>query len=387
MNLTAMPTDTASTLTNADATLFSPIAFRGVTLGNRIAVSPMCQYSSVDGFANDWHLVHLGSRAVGGAGLVFTEATAVLPEGRITPGDLGIWKDEHIPELARIVEFLHGQGAHAAVQLAHAGRKASMNVPWKGDRLLGVEEGGWTDVVAPSAVAFAEIYATPVELDAAGIVRVKEAFAAAAGRAVKAGFDILEIHSAHGYLLHEFLSPISNQRTDEYGGSFENRIRLLVETVDAVRGVWPEERPLFVRISSTDWTEGGWDVGQSVALAKVLKEHGVDLVDASSGGNVATAKIPVGPGYQVPFAAQIRREAGIATAAVGMITDAVQADTIIRAGEADLVSLAREFLRSPYWALDAAEELDVEVTWPAQYLRAAHRTSKARGTVKGSEGQ
>jgi 2,4-dienoyl-CoA reductase-like NADH-dependent reductase (Old Yellow Enzyme family) len=375
--------DTASTtasagLTTSDATLFSPIAFRGVTLPNRIAVSPMCQYSSVDGFANDWHLVHLGSRAVGGAGLVFTEATAVLPEGRITPNDLGLWKDEHIGPLARIVEFLHGQGAHAAVQLAHAGRKASMNRPWDGDRLLGLEEGGWTKVVAPSAVAFADIYATPVEIDAAGIAEVKAAFAAAAGRAMTAGFDIIEIHSAHGYLLHEFLSPISNKRTDEYGGIFENRIRLLVETVDAVRGVWGEERPLFVRISASDWTEGGWDIAQSVALARVLKRHGVDLVDASSGGNVATAKIPVGPGYQVPFAAQIRREAGIATAAVGMITEAAQADTIIRAGEADLVQLAREFLREPYWALDAAEELGVEVTWPAQYLRAAHRTSGAR---------
>jgi len=387
-----MPTDASSKPSDlpsalSGSTLFSPIAFRGVTLPNRISVSPMCQYSSVDGFANDWHLVHLGSRAVGGAGLVFTEATAVLPEGRITPNDLGLWKDEQIAGLARIVDFVHAQGAHAGIQLAHAGRKTSMNRPWDGERLLSSAEGGWTKVVAPSEMAFADTYAKPHELDAAGIAEVKRAFAEAAGRALRAGFDIIEIHSAHGYLLHEFLSPLSNKRTDEYGGSFENRTRLLVETVDAVRGVWGEEKPLFVRISASDWTEGGWDIAQSVELAKVLKGHGVDLVDASSGGNVATAKIPVGPGYQVPFAAQIRREAGIATAAVGMITDAVQADTIIRAGEADMVQLAREMLRAPYWALDAAEKLGVEVTWPAQYLRAAHRTSKAREAVKGGERQ
>jgi 2,4-dienoyl-CoA reductase-like NADH-dependent reductase (Old Yellow Enzyme family) len=361
--------------------LFSPISFRGVTLSNRIAVSPMCEYSSTDGFANDWHLVHLGSRAVGGAGLVLTEAAAVLPEGRITPNDLGIWKDEHIAMLKRITDFLHGQGAHAGVQLAHAGRKASMNRPWDGERLLAPAEGGWTDVIAPSAITFADTYAKPHELDKAGIAAVKHAFAAAAQRALAAGFDVIELHSAHGYLLHEFLSPLSNRRTDEYGGSFENRIRLVVETVDAIRAVWPEHLPLFVRISATDWTEGGWDIAQSVTLARVLKRHGVDLVDASSGGNVLGAKIPTGPGYQVPFAAQIRREAGVATGAVGQITEATQADAIIREGEADLVLLAREMLRDPYWPLHAAEKLNTEIAWPAQYMRAAHRTSGQRRPV------
>jgi len=365
--------------------LFSPISFRDLTLPNRIGVSPMCEYSSEDGFANDWHLVHLGSRAVGGAGLVFTEASAVLQEGRITPGDLGIWKDEHIAMLARIVEFLHGQGARAAMQLAHAGRKASMQRPWLGERLLAPDEGGWAEVVAPSEVAFRADYAQPQALDAAGIARVTEAFGAAARRAVQAGFDVVEIHAAHGYLLHEFLSPLSNLRTDEYGGSFENRIRLLVETVDRVRSWLPAGMPLFVRISATDWadptTGGGWDVDQSVALARVLKEHGVDLIDTSSGGNVAGAKIPTGPGYQAPFAEQIRREAGIATAAVGQITEAKQAEEIVRGGQADLVLLAREMLRDPYWPLHAAEELGVDVAWPAQYLRAAGRTSGAREAV------
>lgn len=343
----------------------------------------MCEYSSDDGFANDWHLVHLGSRAVGGAGLVFTEASAVLPEGRITPNDLGVWKDEHIAALARIVDFLHGQGARAAIQLAHAGRKASMQRPWDGERLLLPAEGGWNDVVAPSSVAFRADYAEPQELDLAGINRVTQAFCVATSRAVKAGFDVVEIHAAHGYLLHEFLSPLSNKRTDAYGGSFDNRIRLLVETVDAVRLVLPAEMPLFVRISATEWTEGGWDVDDSVALARVLKEHGVDLIDTSSGGNVAGAKIPTGPGYQAPFAERIRREAGIATAAVGQITEAAQAEEIVKGGQADLVLLAREMLRDPYWPLHAAEGLGVDVSWPAQYLRAAHRTSGAREAVKG----
>jgi 2,4-dienoyl-CoA reductase-like NADH-dependent reductase (Old Yellow Enzyme family) len=352
--------------------LFSPITFRTVTLSNRIAVSPMCEYSSHDGFANDWHLVHLGSRAVGGAGLVITEAAAVLPEGRITPNDLGIWKDEHIAQLARIVEFLHIQGAHAGIQLAHAGRKASMGRPWEGERLLSPAEEGWTNIAAPSASAFSEHYGKPQELDAAGIAEVKEAFAAATRRALKAGFDIIEIHAAHGYLLHEFLSPLSNQRTDNYGGSFENRIRLLVETVDAVRAVWPAALPLFVRISATDWTEGGWDIDQSVALARVLKQHGVDLIDTSSGGNVSGATIPTGPGYQVPFADRIRREAGVSTGAVGQITGAAQADQIIRIGQADIILLARELLRDPYWPLHAAHELGAEISWPAQYLRAGH---------------
>ena len=338
----------------------------------------MCQYSSQDGFANDWHLVHLGSRAIGGAGLVFTEASAVLPEGRITPGDLGIWKDEHIAPLARIVDFLHAHGAHAGIQLAHAGRKASMSLPWDGERLLSPSEDGWTNVAAPSPIAFNERYAEPHSLDLAGIAAVKQAFAAAARRALAAGFDIVEIHSAHGYLLHEFLSPLSNHRTDNYGGSFENRIRLLVETVDAIRAVLPEGTPVFVRISATDWTEGGWDIDQSVALARVLKQHGVDLVDTSSGGNVAGAKIPTGPGYQAPFAEQIRREAVIPTAAVGQITSPAQADQIVRNGEADLVLLAREMLRDPYWPLHAAQQLDQKITWPVQYLRAAPQGSTAR---------
>jgi 2,4-dienoyl-CoA reductase-like NADH-dependent reductase (Old Yellow Enzyme family) len=361
--------------------LFSPISFRSITLPNRIAVSPMCEYSSLDGFANDWHLVHLGSRAVGGAGLVLTEAAAVLPEGRITPNDLGIWKDEHIAMLARIVDFLHSQGAHAGIQLAHAGRKASMQRPWDGERHLSPEEAGWTNVAAPSAIAFNEKFAKPHELDAAGIAEVKQAFAAATRRAATAGFDVIELHAAHGYLLHEFLSPLSNQRTDSYGGSFENRIRLLVETVDAIRAEWPAGLPLFVRISATDWTEGGWDETQSVALAKVLKQHGVDLIDCSSGGNVSGATIPTGPGYQVPFAAQIRTEASIATGAVGQITSPAQADQIVRTGQADLVLLARQMLRDPYWPLHAAEELGVPTTWPPQYLRAAKPNSIARAAI------
>lgn len=352
-----------------------------MSLPNRVVVSPMCEYSCEDGFANDWHLVHLGSRAVGGAGLVITEATAVLPEGRITPADLGIWKDEHVEPLARIVRFLHGQGARAGIQLAHAGRKASMEVPWKGERLLSEAEGGWTNVEAPSAVAFREGYAQPHELDEAGIAQVTRAFADAARRAQRAGFDVVEIHAAHGYLLNEFLSPLSNQRTDRYGGSFENRVRLLLEVVDAVRGVWPEEAPVFVRISATEWTEGGWDIEESVRLARLLKAHGVDVVDASSGGNVAGAKIPTGPGYQVPLAERIRREAEIATAAVGQITEARQVEAIVRNGQADLVLLAREFLRDPYWAVHAAEELGVAMTWAPQYLRAAPAGSGMREKV------
>ncbi len=345
----------------------------------------MCEYSCVDGFANDWHLVHLGSRAVGGAGLVLTEAAAVLAEGRITPNDLGIWKDEHIAPLARVVEFVHGQGAHAGIQLAHAGRKASMGRPWEDERLMAPEEGGWKDVAAPSAVAFNDRYAQPQELDAAGIAHVKQAFAAAARRALAAGFDVVEVHAAHGYLLHEFLSPLSNKRTDEYGGSFENRTRLLVETVDAVRAEWPAHLPLFVRISATDWTDGGWDVDQSVELARVLKQHGVDLIDTSSGGNVSGATIPTGPGYQVPFAERIRREAGIATGTVGQITAAAQADQIVRNGEADLVLLAREMLRDPYWPLHAAKTLGAAVAWPPQYLRAAPVNSPARQPIQRTE--
>jgi len=361
--------------------LFSPITFGTITLPNRIAVSPMCEYSSHDGFANDWHLVHLGSRAVGGAGLVFTEATAVVPEGRITPNDLGIWKDEHIAMLARIVDFLHSQGARAGIQLAHAGRKASMSRPWEGAHLLSPDEEGWTNIAAPSALAFDGQSGKPRELDLAGIAEVKEAFVAASVRAVTAGFDVLEIHAAHGYLLHEFLSPLSNQRNDAYGGSFENRIRMLVETVDAVRAVWPADLPLFVRISATDWTDGGWDVDQSVALSRVLKQHGVDLIDTSSGGNVAGAKIPTGPGYQAPFAERIRREAGVATGAVGQITAPAQADQLIRNGQADLVLLAREMLRDSYWPLHAADQLGAEISWPPQYLRAASRSKQMRQPV------
>jgi 2,4-dienoyl-CoA reductase-like NADH-dependent reductase (Old Yellow Enzyme family) len=359
--------------------LFTPLQLAGVTFSNRIFVSPMCQYSSEDGFSNDWHLVHLGSRAVGGAALVLTEASAVLAEGRISPQDLGLWKDDHIAGLGRIVEFLHGQGARAGIQLAHAGRKASMTRPWAGvERYLPPSEGGWWDVMAPSAVPFAENYGQPIELDLAGIETITRAFAKATRRAVEAGFDVVELHGAHGYLLHEFLSPLSNRRADQYGGSFENRIRLMVELVDAVRAELPVELPLLVRISATDWAEGGWDIDQSVALAKVLKEHKVDLVDVSSGGMVPRLVMPIGPGYQTAFAERIRREAQIATGAVGMITDAAQAEHILRTGQADLVLLARELLREPYWPLQAAKELGDATSWPAQYLRAAPQGSRAR---------
>jgi len=365
--------------------LFSPLSIGALTLPNRIVVSPMCEYSSTDGFASDWHFVHLGSRAVGGAGLVFTEATAVSAEGRISPQDLGLWKDEHIAALARIVAFLHAQGACAGIQLAHAGRKASTWRPWDGSGVISPEAGGWTDVLAPSAIPFAPNYPQPQELDRAGIAQIRDSFRAAALRAGRAGFDVIEIHSAHGYLLHEFLSPISNHRGDEYGGSFENRTRLLLEIVDAVRGVWPRERPLFVRISSTDWVENGpdesWDLPQSIRLAALLRDHGVDLVDCSSGGNVATAAIPMGPGYQTPFSAAIRAEAGILTGAVGMITDPAQAATILRTGQADLIFLAREFLRDPYWPLHAAAALGAPASWPVQYLRAAPPQSTARAPV------
>jgi 2,4-dienoyl-CoA reductase-like NADH-dependent reductase (Old Yellow Enzyme family) len=360
--------------------LFSPLTLRSITLPNRIAVSPMCQYSCVDGFATDWHLVHLGSRAVGGAGLVIAEASAVTPEGRITPADLGIWKDDHIPALQRIVRFLHSQGARAGIQLAHAGRKASRSAPFQGDRLLSPAQGGWTPV-APSPIPFSDTFAVPNELDHAGIDAVVEAFGAAAIRALKAGFDLVEIHAAHGYLLHEFLSPLSNQRTEEYGGSFENRTRLLLRVVDTVRAAWPAERPMFVRISASDWAEGGWTADDSVALGHLLKQHSVDLVDCSSGGNVATAKIPVAPGYQVPFAARIRREAGIPTAAVGMIIEPTQANAIIASGEADLVLLAREMLRDPYFAAHAAAALSEPASWPEQYLRAAPPHSAPRTPI------
>ena len=361
--------------------LFSTLKIRSVEFANRIGVSPMCEYSSEDGFANDWHLVHLGCRAQGGAGLVMTEASAVLPEGRISPADLGIWKDEHIPMLERIVKFIHSQGARAGMQLAHAGRKASMSPPFAHEGLVPPQEGGWQPV-GPSVVAFAPHYGVPLELDVPGIDAVVEGFRHAAKRALAAGFDVVEIHAAHGYLLHEFLSPLANQRTDEYGGSFENRTRLLLRVAEAVRGAWPEHLPLFVRISASDWAEGGWTIDDSVELARRLRGRGVDLVDASSGGMVPHAKIELGPGYQVPFAARIRREAGIATAAVGLITEPEQANAIVASGQADMVLLARQMLRDPYWPLHAAAALGVQVSWPVQYLRAGPQGSAARAAVE-----
>jgi len=353
-----------------DDSLFSPLTLRGITLANRIAVSPMCEYSSADGFAADWHLVHLGSRAVGGAGLVFTEATAVVPEGRISPQDLGIWKDEHIPMLARITAFIREHGSVAGIQLAHAGRKASTAAPWKGGKPTGVEHGGWTPIFAPSAIPFDDGYQTPAALDKAGIRSVVSSFAIATRRALDAGFQVIELHAAHGYLINEFLSPLTNTRTDEYGGSFENRTRVLREITEAVRERWPETLPLFVRISATEWTDGGWDIEQSVALARMLAPLGVDLIDCSSGGNVPKVRVPIGPGYQVPLAEGVRRESGVPTGAVGLITSAHQANEIVRAGKADLVLLAREELRDPYFPLRAAKQLGAHIEWPKQYLRA-----------------
>jgi 2,4-dienoyl-CoA reductase-like NADH-dependent reductase (Old Yellow Enzyme family) len=363
------------------AHLFEPLKLRGVQLANRIAVSPMCQYSCDDGMANDWHFVHLASRAVGGAALVFTEATAVSPEGRISPRDLGLWSDRHAEPLERIVRFIHDQGSVAGIQLAHAGRKASTRVPWEGRGLLLESEGGWARVVAPSAIPFSEDYPQPQALTVPEIQQVVRAFADATRRAAQAGFDVVEIHAAHGYLLHEFLSPHANHREDAFGGSFENRTRLAREAVEAVRRAWPETRPLFLRISSTDWTAGGWDVEQSVELARQARLLGVDLVDCSSAGIVPGENIPFGPGYQTAFAERIRREAGIATGAVGMITNPVQADHVIRSGQADLVLLAREMLRDPYWPLRAARELGQTASWPAQYLRAAPTGSPPRTPV------
>jgi 2,4-dienoyl-CoA reductase-like NADH-dependent reductase (Old Yellow Enzyme family) len=351
--------------------LFDELQIRDVRLVNRIAVSPMCQYSCKNGLATDWHLVHLGSRAVGGAALVFAEATAVLPEARISPQDLGIWSEAHIEPLARIAKFIHSQGSIAGIQIAHAGRKASTARPWDGTGKLAEHEGGWSDIVAPSALAFAPNYPMPAAVTTERIAAIVDAFGKAAQRALDAGFRLLEIHSAHGYFLHEFLSPISNRRSDLYGGSFENRTRIVREVVGKVRRFWPERLPLFIRISSTDWVEGGWDIEQAVELARSLRTLGVDLVDCSSGGNVADAKIPMGPGYQVPFAERIRRDARILTGAVGMITEAHQADEIIRGGQADIVLLARQMLRDPYWPLHAAAQLGQSISWPAQYLRAA----------------
>jgi 2,4-dienoyl-CoA reductase-like NADH-dependent reductase (Old Yellow Enzyme family) len=353
--------------------LFSPLTLRDLTLRNRIGVSPMCQYSSIDGFANDWHLVHLGALASGGAGLVISEAAAVVPEGRISPHDLGIWSDAHVPMLRRITDFIHAQGAVAGIQLAHAGRKASTHRPWEGSGRVGVVNGGWTNVKAPSALAFAPDYALPESLTLDEIGQIVDAFAAAAQRALDAGFRVAELHAAHGYLLHEFLSPLANQRTDAYGGSFDHRVRLLCEVSAAVRAVWPAEWPVIVRISATDWAEGGWDVDESVALSVRLKTLGIDLIDCSSGGLAAHQRITVGPGYQVPFARRIRHDAHIPTVAVGLITEPAQAEAIIANGDADLVLLARELLRNPRWPLEAAHALGAEGPWPAQYVRARRR--------------
>ena len=349
--------------------LFEPLVLGQLTLRNRIAVSPMCQYSAVDGLPDDWHFVHLGSRATGGAGLVFCEATAVSPEGRISPRDTGLWNDAQRKAWARIVAFIHAQGAAAGIQLAHAGRKASTAAPWDGGKQVPPEQGGWTPV-APSALRFDAGYPMPAALDADGIARVVADFAAAAHRSRDAGFDVIEVHAAHGYLLHSFLSPLSNQRDDGYGGPLAHRARLLREVVAAVRSEWPAPRPLFVRVSATDWAPGGWDIDECVQLGRWLREDGVDLVDCSSGGLVPNASIPVAPEYQVPFAARIRRDAGIATGAVGLITDARQAQAILERGDADLVLMAREFLRDPYFPRRAAKELGVQIAGPRQYGRA-----------------
>jgi 2,4-dienoyl-CoA reductase-like NADH-dependent reductase (Old Yellow Enzyme family) len=357
--------------------LFDSVAFRSVVLKNRIAVSPMAQYSCEGGMAGDWHLVHLGAFAVGGAGLVMTEAAAVSPEGRITPNDLGVWDDRHVEPLSRVARFISSQGAVPGIQLAHSGRKGSTRRPWgaggsEGSKapVLRPDEGGWVPV-APSGLAFDDGYPVPASLDEAGIGNVVESFKRAASRALAAGFKVVEIHAAHGYLLHEFLSPISNKRGDRYGGSLENRARLLREVVEAVRKVWPDGLPLFLRVSATDWAEeGGWDLEQTVTLARLVKPLGVDLVDCSSGGMLPKAKVTLGPSYQVPFAEAVKRGAGIATGAVGLITEPGQAEEIVASGKADLVFLARELLRDPHWPLRAARELGVEVPWPPQYERA-----------------
>jgi len=353
--------------------LFDSLKVRDVEFANRIVVSPMCQYSCHNGFATDWHLVHLGSRAVGRAAAVIAEATAVTADGRISPADMGIWTDAHIEPLRRVFAFVSEQGAIPGIQLAHAGRKASTDAPWKGGKPLSLAEGGWSPIFAPSALAFSEGYQVPRALTVAEIASVVQEFAASARRAEAAGARLIELHAAHGYLLHSFLSPHSNQRTDQYGGSFANRVRIVLEVVSAVKKVWPEKFPLWVRISATDWVEGGWTVDETVELARLLHPLGVDLMDCSSGGNLPNVRIPVGPGYQVAFAEKIRREAGIATGAVGMITDPAQADQIIRSGQADVVILARQFLREPYWPLLAARALGHDIPWPVQYDRAKAR--------------
>jgi 2,4-dienoyl-CoA reductase-like NADH-dependent reductase (Old Yellow Enzyme family) len=349
--------------------LFSPLNIRGVTLKNRIAVSPMCQYSCIDGIVTDWHLIHLGSRAIGGAALVLTEATAVAPEGRISPDDAGLWNDTQTEAFKRINDFISSAHAIPGIQLAHAGRKASTYAPGKGEGEVKPENSGW-QTLAPSAIRYSETFPQPKEMTTSEIRNVVEQFRKGAERSVRAGFKLIEIHAAHGYLLHEFYSPLSNKRIDEYGGSFENRIRLPLEVLEAVRSVLPDSFPIFVRISSTDWVEGGWDIEQSVQFARMLKKSGADLIDASSGGNSSKARIPVGPGYQIPFAEKIKRDAGIMTGAVGLITLPEQAEQIIAAGQADIVLLARELLRNPYWPLAAARHLKVDLEWPRQYLRA-----------------
>lgn len=352
--------------------LFSSLPIKSIVLKNRIAISPMCQYSAKDGFANDWHLVHLGSRASGGAGLIIQEATAVAPEGRISPEDLGLWNDNQIEKLQTINQFIIGQNSIPGIQLAHAGRKASVSAPWIGNKKLDESQGGW-ETVAPSAVGYHSDEKIPVALDKTGIQKVISDFKSATKRALKAGFQVLEIHAAHGYLLHQFLSPLSNFRTDEYGESFENRIRLVLEVLEAVQSEWPKNLPLFVRISATDWADGGWNIDESVQLSKILKEKGVDLIDVSSGGLVSHQQIPLGPNYQVPFAEKIKKETGILTGAVGLITEAIQAEEIISSGKADLVLFARESLRNPNLGLTFAQELKADIQWPKQYDRAKNK--------------
>jgi 2,4-dienoyl-CoA reductase-like NADH-dependent reductase (Old Yellow Enzyme family) len=351
------------------STLFSSLTLRGLTLRNRICVSPMCQYSSVDGLAQPWHLVHLGSRAVGGAGLVMVEATAVDPEGRITPGDMGIWSEAHAEALRPIARFIREQGAAAGIQIAHAGRKASTDLPWQGGGPLRADQGAW-QTLSPSAIPFASNFPAPRALERDELEQLVQHFTRAARLGLQAGFQVLELHMAHGYLLHEFLSPLSNRREDEYGGSLENRLRLPLRVAQGVRDVWPDELPVFVRISASDWMEGGWDLEQSIVLAGRLKDTGVDLIDVSSGGMSMDAPVPFGPGFQTPFATAIRRGAGIATGTVGLITDPVQAEQVVATGLADVVFLAREMLRDPYWPMHAARQLGVDMPWPVQYQRA-----------------
>jgi 2,4-dienoyl-CoA reductase-like NADH-dependent reductase (Old Yellow Enzyme family) len=349
--------------------LLSPLTIKDITFRNRIAISPMCQYSAEDGFANDWHLVHYGSRAVGGAALIIQEATAVSPEGRISPGDLGIYKEEHIEKLRQITSFIHQHGAIAGIQLAHAGRKAGCAKPWDGGKQLKESDGGWKTVSA-SAIAFNPEDNSPVALDLAGINKVVNDFKLAAKRTLQAGYKVIEIHAAHGYLIHQFLSPLSNQRNDNYGGSFENRIRLILEITKAIKTEWPQNLPLFVRISATDWAEGGWNVEEAVKLSSILKQNGVDLIDCSSGGMVPYQKIPLGPGYQVAFSEQIKKQTGILTGAVGLITEAQQAEDILEKEQADFIIIARASLRDPYFALNAAKVLKDNIEWPLQYMRA-----------------